>query len=283
MKAHRLYQALQDLYREKKGERFFSFSLLWACLGEKFGFSSAAAFSQAPLPQAEEILSLAHRLLEGYPLQYALGRWEFRGKDYLCREQVLIPREDTALLCQLCESHLPQGGKLLDFCCGSGIVGISVLLNRPDCTAFAADVSPHALRLTEDNARLHRVTERLQIQALDLFSPETEELIQRENISLFASNPPYIPREQVDRLEDNVKHEPRLALEGGEDGLLFYRRILQLSLRFPAIPFLCEMGYDQRPALEQLFSQEGTQASFYQDLCGNDRCFLLQSNKRSSS
>ncbi len=272
-----LYQSLQSLYREKKGERFFSFSLLWACLVEKFELSSSLRFSCQELSSHKQqvLWDCAKRLLEGYPLQYELGRWEFRGKDYLCRPGVLIPREDTALLCRLCEEHLPQGGTILDFCCGSGIVGISVLLNRPDCTGYAADLSPEALCLTEDNARRHGVLPRLQICALDLFSPKTEVLLENEGFSLFASNPPYIPRAQLKGLEDNVKHEPVAALDGGEDGLVFYRRILDLSLRFPNTAFACEFGFDQKAALEDLFSRAGKHPQFYRDTGGNDRCFLL--------
>lgn len=275
-----LCRDLQKLYTENKGERFFSFSLLWACLAQKNGLGADLRFSPSPCPPDTEAALRADlkRLLEGYPLQYYLGVWEFRGRDYYCEEEVLIPREDTALLCELCEKLLPKNALALDFCCGSGIVGIDLLLNRPDARVLSADLSPRALSLTQKNAALHGVSSRLTALALDLFSPAVEERIETNAVALFAANPPYIPTADLEKLEINVKNEPALALDGGADGLRFYRRILELAQRFPAIPFVCEIGYDQRAPLSALFSPSGLPYRFFCDSAGNDRCFALNTS-----
>lgn len=266
----RFYTYAKAEYEKNKGERFFTFPLLWACLTEKHRQGTGAMFSQEKAPQAlsEELA----RLLAGYPLQYYMGYWEFCGHDYLCRPPVLIPREDTALLCQKAREALPPGGRLLDACCGSGIVAISVLLQRPDCTATSFDLSPEAVALTQENARRLGVADRLTCQPLDLFDPQLNCLLAQGNYQVLASNPPYIPTQVVDTLAENLRHEPRLALDGGPDGLRFYRHLWELYQLFPHLTQLWEIGYDQKQAIETL--TQGL-ATVYKDESGNPRCASL--------
>ena len=266
MTGRELYLKTKAVYAEKGGERFFSFPLLWSALREKHSLDSSLALGDGAVPEAGEVLEDAALLCGGVPIQYYLGRWEFFGRDFLCREGVLIPREDTELLVKLCAERLPENGVLADLCCGSGCVGVSVLCARPDCRCTAVDVSDAALALTEENAARLGVADRITLKKLDLLSGEPD-----FSADLFACNPPYIPSRRIGSLAENVRREPRLALDGGEDGLDFFRRIKLFSEKTKK-PFICEMGFDQREAVAALF---GKQTEFFTDGGGRDRCFAV--------
>ncbi|MBQ9543841.1 MAG: peptide chain release factor N(5)-glutamine methyltransferase [Clostridia bacterium] len=268
MTGRELYLKTKKIFSDNDGERFFSFSLLWAAICEKRSLGTSLALSEDPFPDHKTVLEDARKLCGGEPIQYYLGHWEFCGHDFLCRENVLIPRDDTEVLVGLCVRELPENGLLADLCCGSGCVGISVLLSRPDAFCVAVDFSDAALALTEENALRLGVCDRLKTKKLDLISCEPD-----IPADLFACNPPYIPSRDIEDLSENVKREPRLALDGGEDGLDFYRRIKLFADELKK-PFVCETGFDQKKSLTALF---GNEALFFKDAGGRDRAFYYVS------
>jgi release factor glutamine methyltransferase len=171
----------------------------------------ASTFPAALMPRLEELVS---RRKSGEPLQYILGKWEFMGLPFYTRHCALIPRQDTETLC---EEALSIGGKtLLDLCCGTGCIGVSLAKLGGFEVAFG-DISPDCLALARENATLNGVAGSFVLT--DMFG----------NISgsydMICVNPPYIPTSELASLQAEVKREPRLALDGGADGLDFYRAI----------------------------------------------------------
>ena len=204
------------------------------------------------------------------------------GKSYLCRENVLIPREDTEVLSLYCARVLPENGVLCDFCCGSGCVGIAVLDIKRSAKCQSFDISPDALSLTKANAKRLGVENRLQAEFCDIFSDHASELIKKGEFDVFCANPPYIPTKTIDSLEKNVKNEPRLALDGGEDGLDFYRRIKEFYLLRPDKIFAFEIGYDQAEEIKELFTDTEAKLGFLKDLSNNIRVCTIEPNEKVS-
>ena len=161
-----------------------------------------------------EIESIAKRRAQGEPLQYILGKWEFMGLPFYTRPCALIPRQDTETLC---EEALSIGGKtLLDLCCGTGCIGVS-LAKLGGLEVTFADISPDCLGLARENAALNGVSGKFLLT--DMFSDISG------SFDLICINPPYIPAAELASLQAEVKREPRLALDGGADGLDFYRNL----------------------------------------------------------
>ena len=152
------------------------------------------------------------------PLQYLLRTQSFLGRSFSVDERALIPRPETELLAELAVSALGSSGRALDLCCGTGCLAITMALERPGCDIWAADLSPAALSLARENAA--RLGARVTFRQGDLFAP-----LQGETFDLIVSNPPYIPSADCPALQEEVLHEPVMALDGGDDGLDFYRRI----------------------------------------------------------
>ncbi len=152
------------------------------------------------------------------PLQYLLRTQSFLGRSFSVDERALIPRPETELLAELAVSALGSSGRALDLCCGTGCLAITMALERPSCDIWASDLSPAALSLARENAA--RLGACVTFRQGDLFAP-----LQDETFDLIVSNPPYIPSAECPTLQEEVLHEPVMALDGGTDGLDFYRRI----------------------------------------------------------
>ena len=152
------------------------------------------------------------------PLQYLLRTQSFLGRSFSVDERALIPRPETELLAELAVSALGSSGRALDLCCGTGCLAVTMALERPGCDIWAADLSPAALSLARENAA--RLGARVTFRQGDLFAP-----LQGETFDLIVSNPPYIPSAECPALQEEVLYEPVMALDGGTDGLDFYRRI----------------------------------------------------------
>lgn len=215
------------------------------------------------------LAALLARRLAGEPLQYILGEWEFMGLPFFVGPEALVPRQDTETLCEAVLQRRPQGNglRLLDLGCGTGCIGLS-LAKLGGFAPTLTDISPACLALTLRNAA--RLGVDVRIAHGDLF----EALTPGETFDVICCNPPYIPRSEVDSLQLEVLQEPRLALDGGPDGLSFYRR-----LAAGYAPFLTkggllalEIGFDQGEAVRALF-QGG---KMIQDICGRDRVILLE-------
>lgn len=194
------------------------------------------------------------RRLERYPLQYILGEWSFFGCRFRVSEACLIPRSDTEILVEEAVRTLPAGAHVADLCTGSGCIAVAVLANRPDVRADALELYPDTLRIAEQNARDNGVEDRFTPLQADLLNSGAAVLSSRAPYDAILSNPPYIPTSELATLSPEVHCEPRAALDGGEDGLVFYRAILRdyVPLLRPGGRLLLEIGYDQAQALREL-------------------------------
>lgn len=209
------------------------------------------------------------RRAAGEPDAYIIGRAWFYREEYEVSPAVLIPRPDTERLVEALVQALPRGGSFYDLCCGSGCVGISTLCERTDCTAVGCDISAAAVDIARRNAQKNGVADRYRAVVADLHEfPDG-------GVDIIAANPPYIPSATVDTLDRSViGYEPRIALDGGADGLDFYRLILD---RFsPRVCWLFEIGYDQREGITALAHARGLSCTVTRDYGGNDRVALVR-------
>ena len=212
------------------------------------------------------------RRINREPLQYIIGRWEFYREEYFVSPACLIPRSDTEILVEFLMKNLPQGASFLDLCTGSGCIAISTAKNRPDTTALACDISEDALKLAKKNA-LHNGA-RVEFFTADVKKPSESD----RKFDCIVSNPPYIPSKVVDTLEQELLHEPRIALDGGDDGMDFYRAIVEnysANLNEGGF-FAFEMGYDQRDDATALAKKYGFDITHINDYGGNFRVAILK-------
>lgn len=204
------------------------------------------------------------------PLQYLTGVQDFMGLEFAVNEHVLIPRQDTEILAEEALKNLHDGMQVLDLCTGSGCILISLLNYSNNCEGVGTDISEAALRTAALNAgRLLGGRANIALVQSDLFENV------RGMFDMIVSNPPYIKSEAIDTLMPEVRdYEPRQALDGGEDGLLFYRRILKESSRYlrKGGMLLFEIGYDQGEAVSGLMEQAGfLEVRVVRDYGGMDR------------
>lgn len=209
------------------------------------------------------------------PLQHITGTQNFMGLDLTAGPQALIPRQDTEVLAEEALRYLHDGMRILDLCTGSGCILLSLLRYSNDCIGVGADLSAEALELAGENAaRLGLAAEteqagRAAFVCGDLFEPVSG------LFDLIVCNPPYIATEEIARLMPEVRdHEPRTALDGGADGLDFYRRIAREApghLQGGGMLFL-EIGFDQAEAVMGLLREAGfLEVTLVRDFAGNDR------------
>ncbi len=215
------------------------------------------------------------RRKERYPLQYILGKWDFFGLSFTVSEHCLVPRADTECLVEQALRHLPAGSRFADLCTGSGCIAVAILANRPDLSAAALELYPDTLALAVKNAADNGVADRFTPVCTDLLNGGVEALDAYAPFDAILSNPPYIPTAVIGGLSPEVKREPHAALDGGEDGLVFYRAILQnyTKLLKPSGHILLEIGYDQADVLRALCAAYLPNCSVRVlcDLGGNDR------------
>lgn len=214
------------------------------------------------------------------PLQYILGEWGFFREVYEVSKDCLVPRPDTELLVERAIARIPANGRFLDLCTGSGCVAISVLAARRDLRACAVDLFEPTLSLAARNAARNGVADRVSFLRADVLkSPPS-----LGQFDAILSNPPYIRTDVLRTLEPEVLCEPVAALDGGEDGLCFYRAIFShwRTLLIPGGFMLLEIGYDQADALIALSREHGLRATVYRDYGGNDRVVLVRDTSDST-
>ena len=213
-----------------------------------------------------------------YPLQYIIGSWAFMTEEYKVNEHCLIPRQDTELLVETAIRALPKNARFADLCTGSGCVAISTLAARTDCHALALDIFPETLALACENAEKNGVSDRFTAALADVLSEPDEKIKKLAPFDAILSNPPYIQTEVVKTLSPEVRCEPEAALDGGDDGLDFYRAILDFytPLLTDSGFFVFEIGYDQGQDLRDLASSKGFTCEILADLSGNDRTAILK-------
>lgn len=217
------------------------------------------------------------KIANGYPMQYITHKQEFMKLDFYVDENVLIPRPDTEILV---EEILNRVGKeesiaILDMCTGSGAIGISLAKYLPNAKVSMVDVSRKALEVATRNAKEIGVEKQVKLIHSNMF----QEMIDR-TFDVIVSNPPYIETETMLGLEQEVQQEPKMALDGGEDGLDFYRILAKTSTSFLKQDGMLalEIGYNQKESVIKLLEKNGNYKGIVcrQDLAGNDRVILAK-------
>ena len=219
-------------------------------------------------PEAEAPLSsldaLLNRRLTHEPLAYILGWREFYGRRFVVRPGILVPRQETEVLVEAALARLSPGARVLDIGVGSGAIGITIALERPDCNVFGTDVSQVALETARENAGLLHAN--VCTMEADLFPPG------EPPFEVIVSNPPYVA--DGDEVGPDVRHEPALALFAGQDGLDVYRR---LATETPGRlveggHLLLEVGAGQAESVRQVFAESGwVFLEGRQDMAGHER------------
>ena len=205
-----------------------------------------------------QMRDLVQRRAKAEPVAYLVGHREFFSLDFRVTRDVLIPRPDTETLVMevLDATKSLAEAKVLDLCTGSGCVAIAIAKNCKTANLVATEISSVALVIAKENAERHQVTDRIEFIESDLFAS----IPAGKKFDIIASNPPYIPSAEIDQLDAEVaKHEPRLALDGGPDGLDIIRRILEAAPTFLAPNGLIAIEFtpEQAESLEQIVTKHG--------------------------
>ena len=211
------------------------------------------------------------------PLQYLLGEWMFYRQTYEVSPDCLIPRSDTEILVEEAIRLLPLKARFADYCTGSGCIAISTLAERPDTQAVAVEKFENTLSLACRNAERNGVSKRFVPQCADILSDAF--IPNGAPFDAILSNPPYITGEVMQTLAPELSSEPYAALYGGEDGLTFYRHILQTQAKYLKKDgfFLFEIGYDQAEAVCELGKMAGfDDCKVRKDYGGNPRVVTLR-------
>ena len=204
--------------------------------------------------------TLVQRRLSGEPVAYIIGEWEFYGLTLDVSGDVLIPRMDTEMLVERTILRARAAGeeaRVLDLCAGSGCVGLAVASNVPDCRVVLAELSEGALRICKQNIRRTDMNARVTSVCVDALEPPSSTLW---DFDVVACNPPYIPTGDIDALDVSVRdYEPRMALDGGTDGLEFYRQIASKwknAIRLGGA-LIFEVGVSQASEVEKIMAENG--------------------------
>lgn len=228
---------------------------------------------------------LAGRYLNGEPLAYILGEWDFYGLTFLVTPSALIPRADTEALCELAIRRAQEvmEPRVLDLCCGTGCIGIALLHEVEDATVYAADLSEEALLLAVENAKRLGVSARFRpVRCNALVEPPSA----LGAFHMIVCNPPYISKEEFKTLDRSVaEYEPRMALYGGPDGLDFYRAITArwLEALVPGGMLYFECGWNQADEVARLCEKAGLgNVRIHEDLSGIQRVVSAQARRGGS-
>lgn len=220
--------------------------------------------------QKQQYMDCIQKRASHIPLQHITGKAYFMGLEFLVNEHVLIPRFDTEVLVEEVLKRVKGSMDILDMCTGSGCILLSILHEKKDCRGTGTDISERALETARKNAALLGLNPKF--IHTDLF-----EHIE-EKYDIIVSNPPYIPTKVIETLEEEVRfHDPILALDGMEDGLYFYRKIVKYSVDFLKDGgYLClEIGHDQGSDVSQMMELQGyDQVTVIKDLSGLDRVVI---------
>ena len=197
--------------------------------------------------------------------------------DFYVDENVLIPRPDTEILVEevINIANKIENPVILDLCTGSGAIGISIAKNVKDAKVYAIDISEKALEIAKRNAEDLKVKKKVNFIKSDLF-----EKLKKMKFDIIVSNPPYIKKEDINYLSEEVQKEPKIALDGGSDGLDFYRKIVKQGYEYLKLgSYLCfEIGFDQKIDVIEIIENENKYIDTYckKDLYGNDRIIVTK-------
>ena len=232
-----------------------------------------------PEAQLSRLQAMLERRAAGEPVQYVLGTADFMGLRFHVGPGVLIPRQDTETLAEAALIDLqarPDSPALLDLCAGSGCVGLSLASLAPHARVTLADVSREALEVARQN--MHELGVKAELRHGDLFAA-----VGRERFDVVACNPPYIPTPELSELQREVQFEPRLALDGGWDGLDLYRRIAAQAAAHlnPGGSLYLEVGIHEAAPVQELLRTRLPRASVgtIKDLNGIERVVFAKNNR----
>lgn len=212
------------------------------------------------------------RLINGEPIQYIIGKQEFMGIEFNVNKDVLIPQPDTEILVEETIKIAKEYNKpkVLDLCTGSGAIAVSIKKYVPEAEVFASDINIKALQL----AKINNIDNNINFIESNLFENINNEF------DIIVSNPPYIRTEEIKSLSKEVQNEPLIALDGGQDGLDFYRDIIKQAHNYlKSNGKLClEIGDEQKDAITQILKSNFnyTNIKYYKDLQGNDRVIIAE-------
>ena len=228
--------------------------------------------------QENEFFEKVNKLCSGVPIQYLTNSQEFMGVNFYVDKNVLIPQPDTEILVENVISIIKNLQKscqkeitVLDLCTGSGIIGVCLKKYLQNVNVLSSDISSNALEIAKKNANLQNVK-------IDFIKSDLFENID-EKFDVIVTNPPYIKTDKINELSKEVKNEPRLALDGGQDGLDFYRKIIKESTNFfRKTGYLAlEIGYDQKEAVENLFKNfKYKEIKIFKDLSDIERVIIAK-------
>lgn len=252
--------------------------LLCAALGQERG-GMLASLDDEVSEDAEEFCGKAiYDLSYGKPIQYVLGSCCFYGQEIVVGEGVFIPRSDTELCVETALKLLKPGDLFADLCSGSGCIAKAIGANRPDCKGYALELSRKALPYTIRNLDDNDNVQVLRFDVLDEEDYAALSIKAGRQFDLLVSNPPYIPTDVIDMLSTEVHYEPETALDGGEDGLRYYRAIVAYAplLLKPDGYLLFEIGYDQAEDVSEILENAGYNVAVLKDYSKNDRVVLAK-------
>ena len=241
---------------------------------EDMGLSRDSILLDRAIDEEKEkrLFTLLERAVSGEPLGYILGHIPFYKYDFYTAENVLIPRCDSEVLVERAVEMLPRGAHIIDFCTGTGCLGLSVILDRDDLTVTLVDISEDALTLASRNIEKYNLSGRASVMRFDVLRDDYKALPRADGIIM---NPPYITGREMDSLPENVKREPALALFGGDDGLDFYRKLAGERDFLRGKTLFLEIGCAQGSAVLGLLGG----GEIVPDLEGRDRVVIVKSDE----
>ncbi len=228
------------------------------------------------------------KLANGTPIQYIINKQEFMGLEFYVDKNVLIPQPDTEILVEevinICkEQNANKKIKILDLCTGSGAIGVSIANNIKNCEMTLLDISYDALKIAQRNSVIVETIGDSQKSNIKTIQSDLFEKIE-EKFDIIVSNPPYIETKTIQTLDKEVQMEPKLALDGGEDGLELYRRIIKEAYKYLNNngTLALEIGYNQKDKVINLIKASNMYKDIYskKDLSNNDRIVVCK--KRSN-
>lgn len=224
----------------------------------------------------EKFASYIDKIIKGIPIQYVTNSQEFMKLNFYVDENVLIPQPDTEIIVeQIIEDYKKSDVRILDLCTGSGAIGISLAKYIEKSKVVATDISNKALQIAKLNAERNLTHRKMQFILSDMF-----EKIDNEKFDVIVSNPPYIKTDIINKLEKAVQNEPSIALDGGLDGLKFYKIIADNTEKFLKEngKLYLEIGYDQKEEVTKLLKKTNNFKEIIckQDLAGNNRMIIAK-------
>lgn len=224
--------------------------------------------------QTDNYINSIKKISTGIPIQYITNNQEFMNLNFYVDENVLIPQPDTETIVEeVINEYKEKKCDILDLCTGSGAIAISLAKYINESNIVASDISMKALQIAKLNAEKNLVRKKIEFIESDMFNK-----IYKDDFDIIVSNPPYIKTKVIEKLDRQVKNEPYIALDGGADGLKFYKIIIENAYKYiknEGKVFL-EIGYDQKNELINLFKENNHYENIYskKDLGGNDRIIV---------